>query len=184
MKISHLALVVLSAFPLLTKNDAFVVTPTRSFDKNRNEILKRLQSVVAEASPTTTQLFMFENIENYESFISDTTESIDESIIPNDEISSSSLTVAETAQPGAQAAGGQALSAAVATQGLSAGAAVSTVAFGGLAVARAALAQRQKKLDEEKFDLEEKQKRIEEQQRRLETESTQSNVLLVSQSFA
>jgi hypothetical protein len=109
MNIHPLALTALFA---VASTDAFVVTFPRgktaaskgsfsihnSFDKNNNDILNTIQSVVADASPATTRLFAFDNSENdvyNESVILDATKPIDPSIMFNEEIMASSITLAD-----------------------------------------------------------------------------------------
>lgn len=222
MNIHPLVLSALFAVVSVTPTDAFVATPPISkttaskgsfsirnrLSKNSNGILKRIQSVVAEASPATTRLFMYENEEYDDRFNMDSTEYFEEWITPEGEFMASSITMAEadamqesqtapgepqtTAPPQegglspeppsatTEAAGRTFLSTLTETTGLSAAASISTVAFGGLAAARGVLGQRQKKLDEEKRNLEEQQKRIETESAKLQADTSQNNLFLVS----
>ena len=98
----------------------------------------------------------------------------DESMTPPQELSETPVSL-----PPAAAAGEAALSAFGAT-GFSAGVSAGAVAFGGLAVARTALGQRQKKLDEEKRNLEEQQKRLKTESAKLQRDTSTNNLFLVS----
>jgi len=222
MNIHPLALIALFA---VASTDAFVATIPRakttasngsfsihnSFDKNSNGILKNVQSVIAEASPSTTRLSVFGNSENYEyneSIILDATTTIDPSIMFNEEMMGTSLTLADadataatppvssetattTPEPSnastssasaspPQATAGGVLSTLAATPALSAGASIGAVALGGLVFARSTLGQRQNKLDEEKRTIEEQQKRLETEAAKLQKDTSQNNLFLVS----
>jgi hypothetical protein len=223
MNIHPLALTALFA---VASTDAFVTTIPRAkrtasngsfsihniFDKSSNGILKNVQSVVAEASPSTTRLFAFDNSESYEyneSVFLDATTTINPSIMYNEEMMGTSLTVADadaraatppvssetatttsepsnasassaSSSPPPQATAGGVLSTLAATPALSAGASISAVALGGLAFARSTLGQRQKKLDEEKRTIEEQQKRLETEAAKLQKDTSQNNLFLVS----
>ncbi len=211
MKIHPLALSALLAVVSVSSIDAFVATSPRvkprtskgSFSdakENSHGILKRLQSAVAEASPTTTRLSVYQDYyeESYDENEGVNLDAYGQPVYYEEEFVSSSLNIADadaTATPPqevlpetpvspppatAQAAGETALSAFAGTSGLSAGVSAGVVAFGGLAVARTALGQRQKKLDEEKRNLEEQQKRLETESAKLKRDTSQSNLFLVS----
>ena len=217
MKVHSLTL---SAVLAVTSSDAFVgkvprSKPTaskgsvsiRSRSEKENGVFKRLQSVVADASPTTTRLSMYEGNEeqeyeqyqnyqeygdyqNYEGVSLDAAETNDQWTYYKEDSIGNSLTLAEADVSTAEsAAAPKPVTPPAATAG-AAGGAFSTLAatpvlgagavvFGGLAVARTALGQRQKKLDEEKRNLEEQQKRLETESAKLQKDTSQSNIFLV-----
>jgi len=208
MKIHPLALSAVLAVFSVSSTDAFVATSPRvkptaskgSFsdpEKKSRGVLRRLQSAVAEASPTTTRLSVYQdyyeesyyeenegvNLDAYgqpvyyeEEFMSSSLNIADADATPPQELSSETPVSPPPAT--AQAAGETALSAFAGSSGLSAGVSAGAVAFGGLAVARTALGQRQKKLDEEKRNLEEQQKRFETESAKLKRDTSQSNLFL------
>lgn len=206
MKIHPLALSTLLAVASVISTDAFVVPFSRSMpmtssrSEMNNGVLKILRFVVAEASPATTCLSMFESNEDYENYeenyedyyegvLFDAMETNDRWMYYSEEEAYfSSLTLAEADAPTIEsttpqqlssetaATPGTALSVLAVTPGLSVGA----VALGGLAVARGALGQRQKKLDEERRNLEEQQKRFEKESAKLQQDTSQNNLFLVS----
>jgi hypothetical protein len=215
MRIHPLALAALLAVASDISTDAFEaifswskpttskgkLTIRHSYENHNDDVLRRLKSVVAGASPATTRLYMFENSDNNERYYDHLIDLSDESMATSfsladadplqestptqqGDVASETAATPEASSPPAssttQAAGGGAFSAIAAT---STGASIGAVAFGGLAVARSLLGQRRKKLDEEKRNLEEQQNRLQTEADRLQKDTTQSNVLLVSPSI-